>query len=97
MPDYYRLFPDSHGSSTVMDVCEALGFNFNVGCMLKYLIRHGRKPGASALEDIDKLIDCALRERARLESAAPELEARRPATASDVRAALEAMRERPSL
>jgi predicted Rdx family selenoprotein len=57
-PDYYT-FPES---SDAMTLIEGLNGNFNIGCAIKYIVRHGRKTGAPAVEDLEKAIDCLERE-----------------------------------
>jgi Protein of unknwon function (DUF3310) len=37
-----------------IDVIEAWGLDYPLGCVLKYLSRHGHKPGADAKEDLLK-------------------------------------------
>lgn len=44
-------------------------WSFNLGSVLKYLWRHGKKPGASAVEDLRKARDFLDDEIARLEAA----------------------------
>ena len=69
-PDYYAISTEWSGPDgyiDAMDVIDALGFNFNMGCVVKYVVRHGRKPGEPALKDLKKARDCLNREIARLE------------------------------
>ena len=48
-PAYYAAL-----SPEPLDVAVAWGLSYPAGCVLKYLARHGRKPGASALDDLLK-------------------------------------------
>ena len=57
------------GIGSVLDVTDAMapmGWNFNHGCVLKYMVRAGRKPGQDAVKDWTKLIRCAARELRRI-------------------------------
>lgn len=53
--------------ANIADAIDGLGLNFNCGCVLKYLVRQGRKPGTPALVDLKKARDCLQREIERLE------------------------------
>ncbi len=64
-PAHYQLAPGIEA----IDVCERL--SFNTGNAVKYLIRAGSKPGASAETDLRKAIWYAEREIARLKGATP--------------------------
>ena len=73
VPDYYKIevnlmkaLFDSY-QVDAMSLIDALGLNFNMGCVVKYVVRHGRKPGEPALKDLKKARDCLNREIARLE------------------------------
>lgn len=48
-PEYYRS-----GGIEAIDVIEAFGLGFNLGNACKYVLRAGRKPGADAIEDLEK-------------------------------------------
>ena len=62
-PSYYKI--DVLGLTvTPFDLIEALGFNFNLGCVIKYVFRAGRK--GPALDDLRKARNCLDREIARL-------------------------------
>lgn len=63
-PEYDWLLP------TVGVRCKdvASHFNFNLGNVLKYLWRHGRKPGEPALKDLRKALDYLNEEIKRLEA-----------------------------
>ena len=63
-PSYYLI---SEGLEA-MDVIDALGLNFNLGCVVKYVVRQGRKPNAPALTDLRKARDCLDREIQRMEA-----------------------------
>lgn len=63
-PDYYKIALPI-GTVTPFDLAEALDFNFNRGCVLKYLLRAGRK--GDALADLKKARNCLDREISRLE------------------------------
>lgn len=39
---------------TPIDVIEAWGLGFCLGTLVKYVARHGKKPGESALQDLKK-------------------------------------------
>ena len=60
-PEYYRI-----GSITPFDIIEALDLNFNRGCVVKYVLRAGRKT-PDPLEDLRKARNCLDREIQRLE------------------------------
>jgi hypothetical protein len=40
----------------VIDVVEAYNLNFSLGSALKYILRAGKKPGESSIEDLNKAI-----------------------------------------
>jgi hypothetical protein len=61
-PPHYRQDP-----SGVECIQVAEGWGFNLGSVLKYLWRHGRKAGESALDDLQKARWYLDREIARLE------------------------------
>jgi hypothetical protein len=67
-PNYYRVTVDGLEIDCI-DLINALAFNFNRGCALKYLWRAGRKVATEAgdLEDLKKAKTCIEREIARLE------------------------------
>ena len=48
-------------------VIEAWGLNFSLGSVLKYINRHGKKPGEDAVKDLKKCLDYIGYEIARLE------------------------------
>lgn len=50
-PDHYGGKDNPHEA---IKVIEAWGLGFKLGNAVKYLLRAGRKPGVSALEDLDK-------------------------------------------
>lgn len=71
VPPYY----DIPGIGDVMDVTDAmapLGWNFNHGCILKYMVRAGRKPGQDPRKDWTKLMRCAARELRRIGGEVPD-------------------------
>ena len=47
-PDYYQ------GKIEVIDFIEAFDFNFNLGNVVKYISRAGRKPDSDYLTDLSK-------------------------------------------
>jgi Protein of unknwon function (DUF3310) len=64
-PNYYRFMV--RGIELMpFDVIEALGLNFNLGCVLKYIMRAGRK--GPALDDLRKARNCLDREITRMEA-----------------------------
>lgn len=68
VPDYYRFGRATHS----FDITDSLNLNYNRGCILKYLIRAGRKPGQSEAKDFCKLLRCAARELRRLGGEVPK-------------------------
>lgn len=48
-PEHYKA-----GGLEAIDVIEGFGLGFCLGNTLKYLLRHGRKAGAPAIEDLEK-------------------------------------------
>ena len=48
-------------------VIEAWGLNFSLGSVLKYINRHGKKPGEDAVKDLRKCLDYIGYEIARIE------------------------------
>ncbi len=74
-PDYYVIPLVGRDPILAMDVTDALRMNFNLGCVLKYVVRQGRKPGNSALQDLKKAQDCLSREMALLETCQEETRA----------------------
>lgn len=69
-PNYYKSGIKkgglADGSLEAMDVIDDLELNFNLGCVVKYVWRHGRKPGATAIGDLRKARDCLEREIGRM-------------------------------
>jgi hypothetical protein len=62
-PAYYaRLVPEP------LDVIEAWGLGFSLGCVVKYCARAGHKPGEDAVADLKKARFYIDREIARLEA-----------------------------
>lgn len=59
-PDYYRLMVRGRPCD-IIDVIDALGLGFTMGCAMKYVARAGRKPGVDEADDIRKAIDCLQR------------------------------------
>lgn len=51
-PDHYQ----TEGNLEAIDVIEAYDLNFSLGSAVKYLLRAGKKPGESAIEDLSKAI-----------------------------------------
>lgn len=49
-PEHYR----AGGAYETRKVIEAWGLNYYLGNVVKYISRHGRKPGARVLEDLAK-------------------------------------------
>lgn len=47
-PEHYRLTPEP------IAVVDGWGLGFSLGCVIKYIARAGRKPGASAIDDLRK-------------------------------------------
>lgn len=64
-PAYYRI-PVAGTVLAPFDIIEALGMNFNLGCVVKYVCRAGRK--GPALDDLRKARNCLDREIRRLEA-----------------------------
>lgn len=58
---YYDVPLAGGGKVQAIDLIEGLGLDFNLGCVMKYLVRAGRKPGAPRLDDLRKLVDYAAR------------------------------------
>jgi Protein of unknwon function (DUF3310) len=56
-PVYYRLPPNS-GMNDLIDVIEALNLSFTQGCVLKYVVRAGRKGKGTELDDLRKAQVC---------------------------------------
>ena len=50
-PDHYR----AKGMEAI-DVIEAYSLNFSLGSAIKYILRAGKKPGESSIEDLNKAI-----------------------------------------
>ena len=61
-PSYYSSHPSGVECITVAE-----HFGFNLGNAIKYIWRHGKKPGASALDDLRKARRYLDREIARIE------------------------------
>lgn len=49
-PDYYK----GENQLDVIDIVKILGLNFNLGNVLKYIVRAGKKKESSALIDLNK-------------------------------------------
>jgi hypothetical protein len=49
-----------------IEAIEAWGLGYSLGAAVKYIARHGRKPGVDAVEDLQKAIWCIQREIDRL-------------------------------
>ena len=65
-PPYYRISLDGGFEVTPFDIIEALGMEFNLGCVVKYTLRAGRK--GPKLDDLKKARNCLDREIQRLEA-----------------------------
>ena len=50
-PDHYQ----AKGMEAI-DVIEAYNLNFSLGSAVKYILRAGKKPGESSVEDLNKAI-----------------------------------------
>lgn len=50
-PDHYQ----AKGMEAI-DVIEAYNLNFSLGSAIKYILRAGKKPGESSIEDLNKAI-----------------------------------------
>lgn len=62
--------PRHYGGDVVYEaikVIEAWGLNFSLGTALKYICRHGKKPGEDAITDLRKAAWYCTREAARIE------------------------------
>lgn len=70
-PPHYQI-----GGLECIDVIEALGLNFSLGCVLKYLWRAGRKPEVELLEDMRKAAWYLQREIERVEKAPARISGR---------------------
>ncbi len=55
-PAYYDI-PGCN--MNVPEVIRALGLSFDMGCVIKYAARAGKKPGVPPGQDVRKLIACA--------------------------------------
>lgn len=64
-PAHYK-----QGGIEAIDVIEAWDLNFSLGSVLKYIARHGRKPGQTAVVDLEKAAWYCQREADRLRKAA---------------------------
>ena len=64
-PDYYKIvIPQASGGTIeidVIDIINALNLNFNVGNVLKYLVRCGRKT-ENRIDDLEKALEYLSRE-----------------------------------
>lgn len=69
VPPYYRFGAQCE---QVFDITDALDLNYNVGCVIKYAVRAGRKPGEPATKAWRKCLRCAARELRRLGGDVPE-------------------------
>lgn len=68
-PSYYLIPMADRDAIEAMDVIDGLGLNFNLGCVVKYIVRAGRKQGASTVDDLTKALHCLTREVSRAELA----------------------------
>lgn len=59
------------GGIEAIDVIEAWDLNFNTGTVVKYIARHGRKPGETAIKDLQKGLWYLQREIERLQKERP--------------------------
>lgn len=50
-PEYYR---SKNGEYDIIDVIADYGLDFDLGCVVKYIFRAGRKPGNDFLTDLRK-------------------------------------------
>lgn len=66
-PSHYQLGGKLAGLE-VIDIIEALGFGFNLGNMLKYVCRAGKKTAQPTLQDLRKAQYYLAREIARVEA-----------------------------
>lgn len=64
---HYALTPEP------IEVIRAWGLGFSLGCVVKYIARHGRKPGASVLDDLRKARSYLDHEIAHLERSVAEV------------------------
>jgi hypothetical protein len=53
-PQHYRISVGDGHPFDVIELIEALSLGFELGNALKYLVRAGRKPGVSEVEDLRK-------------------------------------------
>lgn len=65
---YYSIGRDIEA----IDLIESLGFGYNMGNVIKYIVRHGRKPGVESVDDLKKSRWYLDREIARLDADGPE-------------------------
>lgn len=68
-PTYYdgiRVYPDDQGCIDTLDFVEGAGLSFSLGNVVKYVVRAGKKPGASALDDLTKAAEYIARAIRRL-------------------------------
>ena len=63
-PPHYKK-----GGIEAIDVIEAWDLNFSLGSVVKYISRHGRKPGESAVKDLEKSVWYLQREIERIKKA----------------------------
>lgn len=50
-PNHYQ---SDNGTGEVIDVINSYGLNFNLGNVIKYLLRAGKKPDANIIDDLKK-------------------------------------------
>ena len=68
-PTYYdgiRVYPDDQGCIDTLDFIEGADLSFSLGNVVKYVVRAGKKPGASALDDLTKAAEYIARAIRRL-------------------------------
>ncbi len=68
-PEYYKIRLLDGYVITPFDVIEARSLNFNVGCVVKYVLRAGLKT-KTPIDDLKKARNCLDREIRRLETSA---------------------------
>lgn len=66
-----ELRPDHYGGDSnpfeAIKIIEHYGLNFSLGSVIKYILRHGKKPGEDAVKDLRKAAWYANREADRIE------------------------------
>lgn len=67
--DHPKHYGGADDPYEAIKVIEAWGLNFSLGSVVKYVARHGKKPGEEAVQDLRKAAWYCTREADRLEAA----------------------------